>query len=476
MPNRFAAYGSLIASYEGTGKLRLVDGTSIPCEFEAAQLVSGQVMLRCIDPGNVAFPASSAECFIGRTQESYFVVARGLTWTIDLGRRLTYGQSRTITTYDCEQLTVTLEPGQDATPNYAYFGLTSLDLRRHERLLLNMDSPMSSGILKIVAEDNGHAVDILIKPLPRYQVRHRRIRALRVSEVTCELRLSVTPDHDLKYATDMARDISDLLSFTSGTPVNMVYRDLARDNGVRFFRNHIGAFPKRYVPYPLLDPRRPEDTRRFLLSAFPIYRRLKSQLNLREIVRSHLDAKQDADYLQVRGVKSAAVAEMLKASFVASGLLDIQEVRIAPAVFNKLVAGRLKNELNSAAEADEISQEIRQAFVQKIGDINRRDFREILAAICRYVQLDAVDDLGPFVRSRNRLIHTGHFVTEGTAAYDRELADARGWSKPMAEYFFMVDLIDRILLRLFEYEGLYVDISTWPSMVGKSLTAAPARS
>ncbi|MGE0541318.1 MAG: hypothetical protein AB7R89_14180 [Dehalococcoidia bacterium] len=472
MPNRFTAHGSPIASYEGEGELRLMDGTSVACAFEAAQLTSGQVLLRCIDRNYLGFPPASAQQFSGRTTEDYGVVARGLAWVIDLSRRSTAAEAGSISTYASEQLTVTLELGQDIPPQYAAFGLTNFDFRSWQRSPLPFDTNTGRRVLHVAVRDNDQVVSIVIRPLARQHSRHRRARALRSIEVTSELVLQITPEQDLGYATTIARDVSDLLSFARGTPVTIAYRYLVRSDGSTFFRNHFAKFAKPYVPYPLLDPRRPASTRRFLRNAFPAYRQLKSQLNLRSVLRAHLDARQDADFLQVRGVKIAAVAEVLKENFHSSGILDINDHRMDPKVFKRAVSSKLKRVLIEIADAGDISQELRQEFTRKLGDINRQDFREVLAAICRFVRLDADSDLQPFVWSRNRLIHTGRFISESTTEKDRRLATTMGWNTILEEYYFLVELLDRILLRLFDYEGEYVDISTWPFMANKTLIVA----
>jgi hypothetical protein len=84
-------------------------------------------------------------------------------------------------------------------------------------------------------------------------------------------------------------------------------------------------------------------------------------------------------------------------------------------------------------------------------DINRRTFKKILADICKRIDLQlTAEDTQRFIQSRNTLIHKGRFKCEekSRGAEDTQLFE---------EFCFLMNVLDKVFLRLIEYHGQYMD-------------------
>jgi hypothetical protein len=65
-------------------------------------------------------------------------------------------------------------------------------------------------------------------------------------------------------------------------------------------------------------------------------------------------------------------------------------------------------------------------------------------------------DVQLFVKSRNKLIHTGHYYCE--AATEEERVTTPPLENRFEEYKFIINFIDRVFLKIFQYSGEYNNI------------------
>ena len=85
-------------------------------------------------------------------------------------------------------------------------------------------------------------------------------------------------------------------------------------------------------------------------------------------------------------------------------------------------------------------------------DLNRRTFREILDDIFKQIGLQLTEeDTQSFIQSRNSLVHTGLFKSE------KKLRGGEDTQPLIEEYCFLMNVLDKVFLRLLEYHGQYVD-------------------
>lgn len=112
--------------------------------------------------------------------------------------------------------------------------------------------------------------------------------------------------------------------------------------------------------------------------------------------------------------------------------------------------------ISATAVALGVSSEDMAAIMDsgKIGMLNRRPFKHILANVAADLGLVlTAEKLRWVVNSRNSLIHRGRFVYDTETRKRHKMPFRSG----VEEYWYDLLLLDRIFLRLLNYEGRYLD-------------------
>lgn len=220
---------------------------------------------------------------------------------------------------------------------------------------------------------------------------------------------------------------------------------------------------KNYTPWPTIDPRPGgmEDTIQFLRNALPRYHELKAPLKLDNgVIDTYLDARSEADYLQLRAAKIAVALEMLKTLTLNLGILGAKEHVVDEDRFRLLVP-KISQEIRALLYAEGFTEEEANSIAseQKVASLNRRSFRALLTHLLRYIDLKlSTKEMSLLLASRNKLVHTGYFYCQVATAAERRQCPPL--SSAVEEYCFLTNTLDRIYLKLFGYSGTYIDWST----------------
>jgi len=102
----------------------------------------------------------------------------------------------------------------------------------------------------------------------------------------------------------------------------------------------------------------------------------------------------------------------------------------------------------------------RDLVYSKIPELKRRAFRDMVKEIISpdHIGLPLSDDeLKLFVRSRNSLVHKGDFYCNTANNRDRQTCPPKQTATD--EYFFLVNVLDRMFLKILGYQGIYIDCS-----------------
>jgi hypothetical protein len=103
---------------------------------------------------------------------------------------------------------------------------------------------------------------------------------------------------------------------------------------------------------------------------------------------------------------------------------------------------------------------IRSALYENLTNINRTPFKKLITRLCEKIELKVDEsDIESFVKSRNALIHTGFFSSEIDNPEERQ-TDQPSFDT-FREYRFIINFIDKIFLKLFNYSGDYCNIQKW---------------
>ena len=432
-------YGIVFAEYRGIGALRWKSGAHRSCTFQAFQLRDGDVRVLCqtTDP----LPFDTAEALAGKTSDGRALVASGLFETNYLGLPNNFhGTSRA---YRAKVLDVTLDSSRALS--MWRFALTNLTLPPFD---LSAPHPAVQ--------------KARISRASEYEERVRRLMTVHGVDITAYLEVQAA---DGDVCSDAATDLCHLLSLACGTKVQWVSRVGYSADDIDVHHHHSSRVTKNYCALPAIDPREPRDIEAFLKAVIPRYLIEKDRWGLATgLLDAYLDAKAEADYLELRGVKVAVVMEMLKQAFIAA--TGQPEYAVPTAAF-EAIKDDLRAAVRSVLRQREWSRPQRDTVYANLPALNRLPFREHVTDLCGNLDLTLPeDDVKLFVRCRDSLVHRGRFYTE--TADEEQRRSVEPHSTKTKEYFWLVHMLDRLFLRIVGYRGPYIDWSNIESPERKS--------
>ncbi len=449
-------YGTNIAEYRGKGVLTLKGGKTVNCKFEAGQLATGNVLLLCdfippIDPRL----SISADTFEGTTTEDFQIsgeVTNEVRYLPDLPRDQV-GEWRAFRLHD---MSVQMLYNSDGATK-ARFGITNFEFTGTQGFrTVNRFYLMLPLILKY--QDN--VTNLSIVPREDYDRIIQPIKVLKGIDVTCEA-LADIPKEGITRLTETIDNLCYLLSVARGTKIQWIYRDLYDEAGKLIQRTHCSRITKPFCPLPIIDPAAVDrnETKAFIEQAYPIYLEKKESWKLdRGTIDAYLDAKAERDYLQMRGVKLAVAMEMLKSVFLELPECPVAEHIISEQQFKNL-RPRLKEVISEVLKTEAIGASSRGRVHEKIGELNRISFKYLLEHLYELVHLQVKkQDLKLFIACRNKLVHKGRFYCE--SAKPEEQKKCTPLPSKVDEYFFLVNFLDRVFLKLLDYSGPYINWRT----------------
>jgi len=210
----------------------------------------------------------------------------------------------------------------------------------------------------------------------------------------------------------------------------------------------------------VIDPRCDgrHETKIFLERAYSAYVSRRDSLRLnRGTIDAYLDAKAENDYLETRGVKLAVALEMLKAVFLELPDSSAKEFVLDQEDFKKHVQP-ISEAIEKILEQEGVEKNDRKAICsqKRIEGLNRRAFRYFIGKLCKQIGLKVEEkEIRLFVECRDKLVHKGRFYCEDATNEEREKCPPL--PSETDEYFFLVNFLDRIFLKLLGYSGTYID-------------------
>lgn len=437
--SRLNEYGAVLAEYEGRGTLRQGDSADTQCTFRAFQLRDGYVVVLCEAPdAGLSWLLSSARAMglTGTTVDGWPVTAKGLCETNYLPD-LTNRESGVYSAYRADSLDVAFRSSE--VSRMSRFAITNLTLANPE---LRVSHPSIK--------------EARIRRADGYPERVKRLYTVKGIDVTAYLEVHADNTSVRESAAD---DICYLLSVARATKVQWIAREDYSEDGAPVQFHYAPRVTKVYCALPTIDPRHPRDTEGFLEVALPRYLANRDKWQAPGLVDTYLDAKAEADYLEVRGIKLAVAMEVLKEAFVSA--TQQPYLACSDAEF-RAVRPKLKTAIGGVLCQHGWQGPQRAIVYGNLGALNRVSFRDHVAALCAYLDLALPEsDLKLFVRCRDSLVHRGRFYSESATEEDRESLAPHSTS--VEEYFWLLHVLDRLLLRIVGYRGPYID---WSDVCG----------
>jgi len=406
-----AQYGTPTHTYTGSGTLRHDDGSRTPCEFEAGQLPHGDVII-LTSTSAVQVAIAPAVQFVGTTSGGDVVDARldplGINILPRPGRRQTGSEFA----HRASKLRVSRP--QTSPSHTLRYGLVNFRFSGTNQFIQHEAGTPIRGDrqLSLQLQRRRGSIDVVVEPIPDYHSVALRLTTLRDVALTCETVLDSSTLPPAVKADDVMSDLCLVMSLARGTLVQWVYRRELDATGHQCAITHVNHITRPFNSLAALDHRLPAraDTKRFMEGAYASLPQVSIKYAIRRgLISAYVDSRGEDDFLEFRGLKVAALAEMVKT----------------------------------------------QGSTRKDG----RSFHDRLAVCCRRAGFHPTDaDLSDFVESRNRLVHAGRFRSDPKSRHTTVR-----FQRPVDEYFFMISFLDRFFLKLFGYSGLFVEWAQFPN-------------
>jgi hypothetical protein len=166
----------------------------------------------------------------------------------------------------------------------------------------------------------------------------------------------------------------------------------------------------------------------------------------RGVIDAYLESKAESDYIERRGGKIALAIEFLKNEYLRSKG-ENSEYIFPPQEFKKIipcVSATIVESINREGvfEPNKL-QSISSA--RKIEQLNRRSFGSILREIVKKFHGNvSPEEITLFIKCRDSLVHRGNFYCQTCGS--AEILECEPLPSYMFEYFFMINILDRIFL------------------------------
>lgn len=463
-----AQYGVPLQVYSGRGTLTAIQyrgpNTAGPeeftCSFVGAQLSSGRILVACnIDPiaGGMNL-RMNAQFLSGVTDEGWHIQAREMTQTDSLDADEITGGSAFWLAFDANILECFAGPEETRGGIAEWrYGLTNYLF--DGSYFTRGDHTLSHACSFRLPEHASAAPDVLtiLTGIEEYRVTSRTLRVLKGVAITAEVLIRAEHTVDHAPPTDLIEALVYVLSVGAGCKCQPIYRRAFDGAGTLVEVRHEARIVRPFSSQALIPATagNRDINRKYVERGVAAYLAWIKKLPLNLVLDAYLDAKSEGDFLEARGAKLAVALEALKHEFEPQlgGLLagpHMDKERFAELEAELVQCARdwfRRRNFPAMLEEDMIADD-------SFRDLNRATFRDLVTALTEFLDLFTTpEEIREVVASRNKLVHQGQFACVAAAV-------EKGLPKPPAkelisEYLSVVHLLDRIVLRLLDYDGLY---------------------
>jgi len=331
-------YGKCLSVYHGKGVLTVEDGKRYDCQFEAGHLNNGYVLLLCdFLPPLLPYLRIPAVKFEGTTSEGFGICSNKNIYEVNYLPAISKDRSSgTWAAFHLDEMLVQMiECGQKRR---VHFGLTNFEFLGTERTRRSDNSLFHT--LPLDLRSKGRPTKLSIRPVDLYDKIMEQIKTLKSIDVSCEVIADSPTDGNIDLITEAVQDPCYILSVARGAKVQWLYSDQYDVAEKLILRNHSSRITKRYCLLNVIDTIAGGggETRSFIEQAYSTYADKRESYRLNNgTIDVYLDAKAEADYLEMRGVKLVVAMEMLKSVVFELPYRPVKEYVIAEQKFEELV-------------------------------------------------------------------------------------------------------------------------------------------
>lgn len=442
--------------------LHIGDIRIFECEFKIIQTRDGTILSLCnmiIDDLGLIFSNNlEISLLSGKTIEGYEIITDG---------PITRRDSHLSGSGECQMVllisSVNIKIVDDVGLETISFGMTNFEFESNswseEIPSPGIIQPRRVKAIQIDLENE----QILIRQVLNYETIIKKLIAFEAIDVTCEISLPILKNENIPAKTTMINNLCYLLSVARGTRINWIYYKVHNGKNLISISHHNNITKKFNSHNGVIDDRREYcNIKNFIDHTYNVFLERKRPYQLERTINAYLDAKAQGDDMEMRGAKLSIAMENLKSVYLDayssigpdanSGL--ITEYIIKEDVFNNY-RKPLKILLKTLLDKEGVVKNQKGRIYKNLSCINRSSFEDILRCLWKDIGLSLDDNtICLFINSRNSLVHQCKF-------YCKILKPSRKCiplSNPAEEYFFLVNVLDKTILKILGYNGTYYNL------------------
>ncbi len=432
-------------NYRGDGEVTLINNEIYKCSFELYQKQDKGIVLWCkfIDYGLVLKLLISKKLnvkkFNGKTKDKFECYTEN---NLDNFYITYFDEKNTI--FYLKEIEITTK--NKSNMNGLYFKITNFCLNKFDNFELSLPNYF---------QGKNQKLNFLFKPLDNYEEINRNLRINRNVEVTSEI-IYINNENlfSIEQIIEVIDDICHILSIANGTKIQWTSYKFNKDSYIH--EKYLNRATSPYTPFFIIA-QDINSIKIFTETIYSTFIKKKDTYNLKWIVNAFLDSKSEVTYTGTRGLRAVVVMEMLREYFLKTE--SIENYIFQTKVFKK-IRKNIKKEVERTLEDDiknnvNLSVEKKEMLLLKIPELNRKTFKEILISFLESIDFDVEkenDDIECFIKSRNALVHRGQFF------YDIHNESDCKYKSSFEEFTFIINFIDKVILKLIGYSGYYLNI------------------
>ena len=433
-------------NYQGNGEVTLINNEVYTCSFKLYQEKDSRIILLCkfFDYNSISSLIFTRDFkvkqFKGKTKNNF----ECYTEKIILGDFINIPDSEECVIFYLNEIEIitTIESHENAF----CFEITNFCLNKFNNFELSLPNSY---------QGKNQKLNFLFRPLDNYEEINRNLRINRNVEVTSEI-IYLNTDNllSIEQIIETIDDICHLLSIAQGTKIQWVNYKFYKKSHIH--EKYLSRVTSSYTPFFIIAPDI-NSIKNFMETVYSIFIEKKEIYHLKWIINAFLDSKSEQGYLGSRGLRAVVVMEMLRGYFLENGSIkeDIFQAKIFTKI-KKNVRKEIKRTLDSDIKNDvDLPVEEIEMLYLKISELNRKPFGEILRKFLESINFDVTkedDNIKCFIKSRNSLVHRGRFL------HDTSNKSTCKYKSSFEEFTFIINFIDKVILKLIGYSGLYQNI------------------
>ncbi len=437
--------GRVIEQLRGVGQVGLADGLSAECAFGCVRLDDGRVMVEChLLAGAVRqlidrFGRTRGEWVVdGHTTEGSLVRVEGAVATRWRESKGEDDPSKVKMRLSCDEIHVSMPTAARLTPARVTYGLTNLEFWGDEK------SQLESGGWVYAFRFQVGSTEVVVRQVDGYREIVEQAKPTRTGAVTAEASVPLRRGMaNLPYYDEMMDVVCSLLSLARGTRVTWHYAKLWAQDGTLIEHDYPGNVSWPWIDTgALLGGANGTELKLFVSCCYDAYFEARDRFNLPVVIGYYLASKCEPE-MYTKFLLACTAMETLISNFAEKGTQGDLRYIVPEDKFKEkrdelegLVSEALVRVFPRLSEA-----QVDDARV-KVAEINRRSYRRLVRKMLEEVGVDfhRQADLR-FIDLRHKLVHTGVLGT-----------DVR---ESLGHYSRLIELLDRVLLKILQYEGQY---------------------